>query len=137
MRKRVLSGLLVASLLIGGTFYATTTLTQKTVHNVKPTKVLTEMEKKRENRAIAKRYAAVGFGWEGKQWRCLESLWTAESRFDSEARNPNSSARGIAQMLREQSSDPRIQVLRSLKYISVRYGNPCRAKSFHDRRNWY
>ena len=135
MRKNLLIGTLAAFLLIGGTIYATTTPTQIIVQPVK--KTMTEMEKKRENRQIAKTFASVGFDWRGKEWRCLESLWTRESRFDSEARNPNSSARGIGQMLREQSSDPRIQVLRSLKYISVRYKNPCRAKSFHDRKNWY
>ena len=135
MRRKLLSGLLAVCLGIIGICFATTTHHHKTVHSAKVIK--TEMERKNENRAIAKRYAQVGFGWEGKQWRCLESLWSDESRFDSEADNPRSSARGIAQLLRETSSDPRIQVLRGLKYIYVRYETPCRAKKFHDRRNFY
>ena len=135
MRRKLLSGLLVVCLGIIGICFATTTHHHQIVHSAKVTK--TEMERKHENRAIARRYAQVGFGWEGKQWRCLESLWSDESKFDNFAKNPRSSARGIGQMLRETSSDPRIQVLRSLKYISGRYGDPCRAKKFHDRRNFY
>ena len=138
MKRKVLSGLLVVFLWTTGIYFGTTTFPPKIVHVAKPTKVLSEMEQKRENRAIAKRYAQVGFGWEGRQWRCLESLWSDESKFDNFAKNRSgSSAYGIGQMLRETSSDPRIQVLRSLKYISARYGDPCRAKKFHDRRNFY
>ena len=135
MKRKALSGLLVAFLLISGTFYVTTTHHQMNVQNVK--KTLTEMEKKRENRQIAKTFASVGFDWRGKEWKCLESLWTRESRFDSEARNPKSSARGIGQLLGEKSGDARIQVLRADKYILKRYGNPCKALAFHDRRGWY
>lgn len=135
MRRKLLSGLLVVCLGITGICFATTTHHHQIVHSAKIIK--TEMERKNENRAIAKRYAQVGFGWEGREWKCLLSLWTSESRFSSEADNPRSSAFGIAQLLRETSSDPRIQVLRGLKYIYFRYGSPCRAKKFHDSRNFY
>ena len=137
MKRKVLSGLLVVFLWTTGIYFGTTTFPPKIVHVAKPTKVLSEMEQKRENRAIAKRYAQVGFGWEGKQWRCLESLWTSESRFSSEADNPRSSAYGIAQLLGESSSDPRIQVLRGLRYISHRHSDPCNSLRHFKRYRWY
>jgi hypothetical protein len=136
MRRKLLIGLLAVCLGITGTYFATTTHHHQIVQGVKATKQ-TEMERKRENRAIAKRYAQVGFGWKNREWKCLESLWTRESRFDSAADNPRSSAYGIAQLLGETSNDPRIQVLRGLKYIFVRYETPCQALSFFHRRNWY
>jgi hypothetical protein len=94
-------------------------------------------EEKGENRKLAKQYAWVAFGWRGGEWECLESLWTNESRFDHFAQNPTSSAFGIAQLLREQSRDPRIQILRGLKYIDGRYGSPCKAKQFAIKRGYY
>ena len=92
---------------------------------------------KNENRKTARTYARIGFGWSGKQWHCLNSLWTSESRYSHLATNPTSSARGIAQMLGESSSDPRIQILRGLRYIDKRYGSPCKAYSFHLRHHFY
>ena len=88
------------------------------------------MKEKNENRKIAKQYAWVAFGWRGEQWRCLEALWTRESRFDHKADNPKSTAYGIAQLLGERSPDPRVQILRGLRYIEHRYGTPCRAWNY-------
>jgi hypothetical protein len=95
-------------------------------------------EEKRENKEIARQYAWVAFGWKGREWFCLHDLWTAESRFDHTAKNQQgSSAYGIAQLLGERSRDPRIQILRGLRYIDDRYGTPCKAKRFHLRFNHY
>lgn len=99
-------------------------------------------EQKRENRKMAKAYAKAGFGWTGSQWVCLESLWTRESRFDSKANNPRSSAFGIAQLLKEKETEPALQILKGLRYISHRYGSPCRALSFWQKQKsrgkpWY
>ena len=94
-------------------------------------------KEKNENRKIAKTYARIGYGWTGREWVCLERLWSSESRFDSWATNPRSTARGIAQLLGEQSNDPRIQILRGLRYIDRRYGTPCKALAFHNRHNFY
>ena len=95
----------------------------------------TQVEKER-NRKIAKDYASAGFGWKGKEWECLLSLWTGESRFDNYAYpkdkngKPRSSAYGIAQLLGEKDHRSEYQILRGLKYISKRYGTPCRAYKF-------
>ena len=95
------------------------------------------MEQKRENRRIAKTYAGAGWGWHGKEWRCLEYLWSSESRFDHYADNPESSAFGIAQRLGERSKDPRIQILKGLRYVEHRYDTPCKAWSFWLKRYHY
>jgi hypothetical protein len=85
------------------------------------------MAEKRENKRIAKAYAQAGWGWDGREWECLKYLWSSESRFDHLADNPESSAFGIAQRLKEKSKSPRIQILKGLRYIEHRYDTPCRA----------
>jgi hypothetical protein len=87
-------------------------------------------EQKDANRKMAKAYARAGYGWTGEQWVCLRTLWTSESRFDSKADNPRSSAFGIAQLLKEKETEPALQILKGLRYISHRYGSPCRSLSF-------
>jgi hypothetical protein len=95
-------------------------------------------DEKRYNRKLAKDYASAGFGWQGREWKCLESLWTRESRFDHLAVNQQgSSAFGIAQLLREKDRRPEYQILRGLKYISHRYNSPCRAYKFFLNNNYY
>ena len=39
-------------------------------------------KEKNENKRLAKEYAWAAFGWRGREWQCLLSLWTRESRFD-------------------------------------------------------
>jgi hypothetical protein len=95
-------------------------------------------DEKSRNRKLAKDYAAAGWDWRGKEWECLKSLWTRESRFDNYAKNQQgSSAYGIAQLLRETDYRSEYQILRGLKYISARYNTPCRAYSFFLKRNYY
>jgi hypothetical protein len=95
-------------------------------------------DEKNYNKKLAKNYASAGFDWRGREWECLKSLWTAESRFDNYAKNQRgSSAYGIAQLLRERDSRAEYQILRGLKYISARYETPCRAKKFFLKHNYY
>jgi len=95
------------------------------------------MEEKRENKALAVSYARA-LGYNQNQIRCLVTLWTRESRFDHLADNPRSTAYGIAQLLRERSSDPSIQILHGVRYVEHRYSKSfCRAKNHSDRRGWY
>jgi hypothetical protein len=103
------------------------------IENRKATK-----DEKDRNRKLAKDYAAAGWGWSGREWACLESLWTRESRFDNYAKNQRgSSAYGIAQLLREKDSRPEFQILRGLKYIDKRYNSPCRAWQFFLKHKYY
>jgi hypothetical protein len=95
-------------------------------------------DEKNYNKKLAKEYAAAGWDWRGREWECLKSLWTAESRFDNYAKNQRgSSAYGIAQLLRETDSRAEYQILRGAKYISKRYGTPCKAKSFFLKHRYY
>jgi hypothetical protein len=96
------------------------------------------MKEKRYNKALAKRYAWVGYGWKDMQWRCVEYIFTKESRFDHLAKNKEgSSAFGIGQRLKETSTEPAIQILHAYKYIKHRYDTPCNAMKFHLRKNYY
>jgi hypothetical protein len=95
-------------------------------------------DEKNRNKKLAKDYASAGFGWQGREWECLLSLWTSESRFDNYAKNrQGSSAYGIAQLLREKDSRPEYQILRGLKYIDKRYKSPCRAYNFFLKNRYY
>lgn len=106
-------------------------------HKPKPQTKAT-MEQKNNNKIMAMKFAKAGWNWNATQRRCIYALFTKESRFDHLAKNQQgSSAFGIAQMLNETSTDPAIQILNAYKYIEHRYKTPCRAWSFHQRRNWY
>jgi hypothetical protein len=103
------------------------------IENRKATKV-----EKDRNRKLAKEYASAGWDWRGREWVCLESLWTRESRFDNYAINQQgSSAYGIAQLLGEKDHRSEYQILRGLKYIADRYHTPCRAYKFFLKHNYY
>ena len=96
------------------------------------------MEEKRANKALAKRYAWVGYGWKDMEWRCLDYIFTKEARYYHLAKNrQGSSAFGIGQRLKETSKDPAIQILHAYKYIRARYETPCEAMRFHLRHNYY
>jgi hypothetical protein len=103
------------------------------IENRKATK-----DEKDRNRKLAQEYASAGWDWRGREWTCLKSLWTRESRFDNYAKNQRgSSAYGIAQLLREKDHRSEYQILRGLKYIDSRYGSPCKAYKFFLRNNYY
>ena len=106
-------------------------------HQEKPQTKAT-MEQKYANKVMAMRYAKAGYDWDLRQRQCIYKLFTKESRFDHLAKNQQgSSAFGIAQMLKETSKDPAIQILKAYKYIVHRYDTPCRAWAHHLSKNWY
>lgn len=92
------------------------------------------------NRDLGKTMAALA-GWEGKQWKCLSTLWTRESGWNDKAVNRTSGAAGIPQNITggdaEFRSKPHVQIKWGLEYIKHRYGSPCAALRFHDQNNWY
>ena len=79
-------------------------------------------------RALAER------GW-NDHWPALNRLIQAESSWNPNAQNPNSSAYGLFQFLDStwagtgipKTGDPRMQIEAGLRYIANRYGNPTRA----------
>jgi len=105
----------------------------------KPAPVQTKatMEQKRENKALIISYLRA-LGYDQSQRRCAITLWTRESRLDHLADNPKSTAFGIAQLLRERSRKPELQILHAIRYVEHRYrGNFCGALKHSDRRGWY
>jgi len=95
------------------------------------------MEEKRENKALIISYLNA-LGYNNSQVKCAITLWTRESRLDHLADNKRSTAYGIAQLLRERSSDPGIQILHAVRYVEHRYGGSfCRALQHSNRRGWY
>jgi hypothetical protein len=95
------------------------------------------MEEKRENRALIVSYSRA-LGYTKRETKCLITLWTRESRLDHFADNPDSTAFGIAQLLRERSREPELQILHGIRYIGHRYrGSACSALRHSDRRGWY
>ena len=135
MKKRAI--VVIGLVLIASLAPITHTVTVDVV--IKPRlKTKATWEDKQQNRAMAIRFAQVGWNWDKTQRKCITLLFTKESRFDHLAKNmQGSSAFGIAQMLNEKSKDPAIQILRAYRYIEYRYCTPCKALLHHQRKNWY
>jgi hypothetical protein len=80
-----------------------------------------------------------------QQFDCLDDLWEDESGWSPTARNPDSTAYGIAQFLDQtwtlmgvaKTSDPDQQIDAGLAYIAKRYGTPCDAWDFWQGHHWY
>jgi hypothetical protein len=97
------------------------------------------------NRTLAAPLTA-DHGWSTRQWRCLDRLWTRESRWNHLARNRWSGAYGIPQALpagkmRSAGTDWRTsaatQIRWGLGYIERRYGSPCAAWGHSQAAGWY
>ena len=79
-----------------------------------------------------------------KQYKCYSALIGKESAW-KDAKNPTSSARGIAQLLdstyrrlgMEHSESKVSQLVASLAYIHRRHVSPCAAWSHFKKFNWY
>ena len=75
-----------------------------------------------------------------KQYRCLVSLWTLESRWNPKADNPKSSAYGIPQLLNMTETNPYKQIDLGIKYINhhkIYKGDMCKALDRHKRIGHY
>lgn len=72
-----------------------------------------------------------------KQYRCLVTLWHAESRWSPTANNQRSSAYGIPQLLKMTERNPYRQIDLGIKYIAHRHKSACRALAYHDRHGHY
>jgi len=82
-----------------------------------------------------------------EQYSCFVRLAGRESAWDATAENPNSSARGIGQLLdstyknlgMKHSDAPVAQTVAALAYIGRRYGSagPCGAWAHWQKKHWY
>ena len=72
------------------------------------------------------------------QYLCITNLWTKENRlWDPYAKNKNSSAFGIPQLLKLKETNPYVQMDLGYKYIVHRYQTPCNALAFHLKKGYY
>ena len=95
------------------------------------------------NVADSKAYAHdVVQAWADNQYLCLEKLWKQESNWRHNAYNKTKvmgkNAGGIPQLLGlDPRTSPPLQIDRGFAYIMHRYGTPCMAWKFHQRKGWY
>ena len=93
--------------------------------------------------ADSKAYARDAlYHWADKQFICLAKLWGKESAWNPKAYNKNKvmgkNAGGIPQIL---GLDPRtpapLQIDRGFAYIMHRYGTPCKAWAFFQKKGYH
>jgi hypothetical protein len=75
-----------------------------------------------------------------KQYRCLVTLWNKESNWRPTARNPNSTAFGIPQLLKMKETNPFKQIDLGIKYIDahrIYKGDVCKALATHKIKGHY
>ena len=84
-----------------------------------------------------KEYALVALGYNYKEFKCLDKLYTKESNWRPLARN--GSHHGIPQGRSEYLSrvDGYKQIQWGLKYIGHRYGEPCIALDHWKAKGWH
>jgi hypothetical protein len=84
-----------------------------------------------------KEYALHSLGYNYKEFRCLDKLYTKESNWRPEAKN--GSHHGIPQGRSEYLSrvDGYKQIQWGLKYIGHRYGEPCIALDHWKAKGWH
>lgn len=98
--------------------------------------------KPEQNKVIARDLIRENYAqWDNvTQFRCLENLWQAESRWNHRARNKRTGACGIPQSFPcnkmsdwgkaygvDHRTNPWPQIAWGLQYIDRRYGTPCKA----------
>jgi hypothetical protein len=97
------------------------------------------------NVATVKSWASP-YGWQsGSEWDALVSVINRESGFRNTAQNPTSTAYGMFQFLDStwaglgfsKTSDPVLQAMAGMKYISGRYGDPLAALRHEQAFGWY
>lgn len=95
---------------------------------------------------VARQIMKSEYNWGSYQFECLNRLWTKESHWNYKAHNYKSGAHGIAQALPANrmeiiSSDwrknPVTQMRWGLRYIEIRYENPCKAWAKFKRSKYY
>lgn len=83
--------------------------------------------------------------WDDEQWVYFNDLIKRESRWSNTEQNPNSTAYGLGQFLNstwetvncKKTSNSYKQIDCTIKYISMTYGTPKKAISFHNKNHYY
>ena len=71
------------------------------------------------------------------QYKCFYWIITKESRWNPDARNGSHYGLGQMRSTWYKTLDPYRQIDATVKYITKRYGSPCKARAFHERKGWY
>lgn len=90
-------------------------------------------------------YNQVRLKWDESQWESFNNIIKHESNWDCSSKNPTSTAYGCGQLLDgtwketgyKKSSDPQVQIMATIEYISNRYKTPENAWSFWKKERWY
>jgi hypothetical protein len=96
--------------------------------------------------AVAQSLVDATYKWSDSEISCLDTLWNKESHWNFKAHNYRSGAHGIPQALpadkmeivaMDWRTNPITQIKWGLRYISIRYGTPCKALAKHNRSGSY
>ena len=127
--------------------YVTVALSHLTVHTTKSGAVaaLNSPQVKYFDAEAVAFLTVYAKGWSVKEWRCLQYVWSHESRFNPKARNSDTGAYGIAQFMPDtwgnykvaKTDNAKLQIQYGLRYIEARYGSACAANAHFRSRNWY
>jgi len=71
------------------------------------------------------------------QYQCFKWIITKESRWNPKARNGSHYGLGQMRSTWYRDLDPFRQIDATIRYITKRYGSPCKAREFHERKGWY
>ena len=90
-------------------------------------------------------YNQVKLRWDESQWNSFNNIIERESQWNPESQNPKSTAYGLGQFLNStwkdtgyiKTSDPKMQIMATIEYISDRYGTPKDAWRFWQIDKWY
>jgi hypothetical protein len=74
---------------------------------------------------------------DSQQYKCFYWIITKESRWNPNARNGSHYGLGQMRSTWYKTLDPYRQIDATIKYITKRYTDPCKAKLFHERKGWY
>lgn len=119
---------------------------EKAVRYADKVKQLGYDPKTTDPRDIAKQMMLSDYKWGEDQFTCLNKIFTQESNWRWDAKNPSSGAYGIPQSLpatkmatagADWQTNPATQIKWGLKYIKDRYGTPCSAWGFKSGTGWY
>ena len=91
------------------------------------------------SKTYARGFMAIEYPkWGRAEWRSLLKLWGKESAWNHMADNPESTAYGVAQVLKTKPGTPApLQIEKGLEYIAHRYGKPSVAWSHWRQKGWY
>lgn len=97
-------------------------------------------------RYVTRQIMRSEYNWGSYQFTCLNRLWTKESNWNYLAHNYKSGAHGIPQALpaikmeiisTDWRKNPVTQIRWGLRYIEIRYEDPCKAWSKFKRSRYY